>query len=168
MTVVDGPVLVLIGAPGAGKSRIGKRIARLLDLPFVDTDKRIVAAHGGITAIFEQHGEPYFRMIEREHVKRALTENAVVSLGGGSVLNTETQTQLAPLRVVQLTVSPDAIVGRNLSNRPLLVGGLESWKALVAERAPLYDLLSDKTFDTTAIPAERVADDIVRWLEEDA
>ena len=164
--MTDSPALVLIGAPGAGKSRIGKRVARLLGLPFIDTDKRVVALHGAITAIFAEHGEPHFRVIEREQVQRALTEHAVVSLGGGSVLNTETQAELAPLRVVLLTVSPEAIAGRNLSSRPLLAGGVEAWKALVAERAPLYDRLADVSFDTTTLPAERVASDIVRWLKE--
>ena len=164
--MAEGPALVLIGAPGAGKTRIGKRVARLLEVPFIDTDKRIVALHGAITAIFADHGEPHFRVIEREQVQRALTEHGVVSLGGGSVLNAETQAELAPLRVVQLTVSPEAIAGRNLANRPLLDGGMEAWKALVAERAPLYDRLADASFDTTTLPAERVASDIVRWLTE--
>jgi shikimate kinase len=164
--VAEGPALVLIGAPGAGKTRIGKRVARLLEVPFIDTDKRIVALHGAITAIFADHGEQHFRVIEREQVQRALTEHGVVSLGGGSVLNAETQAELAPLRVVQLTVSPEAIVDRNLANRPLLDGGMEAWKALVAERAPLYDRLADVSFDTTTLPAERVASDIVRWLTE--
>lgn len=166
MTVDESPALVLIGAPGAGKTRIGKRVARLLGLPFVDSDKRIVAIHGAITAIFEEHGEPHFRAIEREQVQQALSERAVVSLGGGAVLDSDTQAQLEPLRVVQLTVSPEAIAGRNLSNRPLLTGGVDAWKALVAERAPLYDRLADARFDTSSLPAERVASDIVRWLKE--
>ena len=163
------PALVLIGAPGAGKTRIGKRISRLLELPFVDTDKRIVAKHGSINDIFANHGEAHFRVLEREEVVNALTEAAVVSLGGGAVLDPLTQADLAPLAVVQLTVSADAIATRNIgANRPLLTGGVEAWKALVAERAPIYDRLSDATFDTTSIPAERVADDIVRWLGEQA
>ena len=164
MTVADTPALVFIGAPGSGKSRIGKRVAKLLGLPFVDTDKRIVARHGPIPGIFESHGEPHFRAIEREQVRQALTEPGVISLGGGAVLDVDTQAELEPLRVVQLTVSADAIVGRNLSNRPLLTG-VDSWKALVAERAPLYDALADVTFDTTSLPAERIADNIVSWLE---
>lgn len=168
MTAAEGPALVFIGAPGAGKSRIGKRVARLLRLPFIDTDKRIVAAHGGIPAIFEEHGEPYFRVLEREQVALALGERAVVSLGGGAVLDADTQTDLESLRVVQLTVSPEVIAGRNLSNRPLLAGGVDAWKALVAARAPLYDRLADVTFDTTAVPAERVADEVVRWLKENS
>jgi len=52
----EGAVVVLIGAPGAGKTRTGKRLARLLGVPFIDTDKRIVAAHGPIATIFEDHG----------------------------------------------------------------------------------------------------------------
>ena len=164
--MADRPALVFIGAPGAGKSRIGKRVARLLALPFVDTDKRIVASNGTITSIFEERGEPYFRALEREQVELALTEHAVVSLGGGAVLDERTQSDLEALRVVQLTVHPDAIASRNLSNRPLLAGGVEAWRALVAQRAPIYDRLADASFDTTSEPAERIADAIVVWLGE--
>lgn len=162
------PVVVLIGAPGAGKSRIGKRVAKLLHVPFVDTDKRIVAEHGPITAIFADHGEPHFRTLEREQVAQALTEHAVVSLGGGAVLDVDTQADLAPLTVAQLSVTEEALAGRNLgAKRPLLVNGLDSWRELVAARAPLYDALADRTFDTSVIPAERVAEQIAAWLKED-
>jgi shikimate kinase len=167
--VAELPALVLIGAPGAGKTRIGKRVARLLDLPFVDTDKRVVALHGGIPEIFATQGEPRFRELEREQVALALAEHAVVSLGGGAVLDPATQAELEPLRVVQLTVSAEAIAKRNIgSGRPLLANGVEAWTALVAARAPIYDRLADATFDTSQLPAERIADDIVRWLEENA
>ena len=162
------PAVVLIGAPGAGKSRIGKRVAKLLDLPFIDTDKRVVAAHGPITAIFAEHGEPHFRVLEREQVAAALQERAVVSLGGGAVLDPQTQADLAQLTVAQLSVSEEALAGRNLgAKRPLLVNGLDSWRELVAARAPLYDALADRTFDTSTTPAERVAENIAAWLKED-
>jgi shikimate kinase len=167
--VAETPALVFIGAPGSGKTRIGKRVARLLGLPFVDTDKRIVAAHGAIPAIFEARGEQHFRVLERAEVRQALTEHAVVSLGGGAVLDSATQAELAPLRVVQLTVSEEKIAERNIgAGRPLLAGGVDAWTALVAARAPIYDRLSTVTFDTSALPAERIADDIVRWLREQA
>ena len=163
----SAPALVLIGAPGAGKTRIGKRVAKLLDLPFIDTDKRVVALHGGIPAIFENHGEPHFRVLEREQVELALTQHAVVSLGGGAVLDASTQVDLEPLRVVQLTVQPEVIATRNIgAGRPLLANGLDAWLALVAARAPIYDRLSSVSFDTSSLPAERIADDIVRWLKE--
>lgn len=166
-SAVGTPTLVLIGAPGSGKSRIGKRVARLLGLPFVDTDKRIAAAHGAITAIFAEHGEPHFRVLEREQVAAALTEPGVVSLGGGAVLDTDTQRDLEHLTVVQLSVTEEALAGRNLgSKRPLLVNGLDSWRELVAARAPLYDSLADRTFDTSAVPAERVAEQIAAWITE--
>lgn len=168
MTGPDTPAVVLIGAPGAGKTRIGKRVARLLELPFVDTDKRIIALHGPITAIFADHGEPYFRALERAEVAQALTERAVVSLGGGAVLDTESQAELEPLPVVQLTVSAEAIATRNLSGRPLLAGGVDAWTKLVAERAPIYNRLADVTFDTTSLPAERIAADIVKWVRNSA
>jgi shikimate kinase len=161
----DGAVVVLIGAPGAGKTRTGKRVARLLHVPFIDTDKRIVAEHGAIATIFEEHGEPHFRSIERETVAQALTERAVVTLGGGAVLDPRTQADLAEKRVVQLTVSADAVRKRIASGkRPLLKDGVAGWSALVAARQPIYDRLAPFSIDTSRQPLDRVAQRIVDWL----
>ena len=68
----DKPVLVLVGPPAAGKSRLAKRVAKLLDVPLVDTDQVVVAAHGPIRDIFAQQGEAYFRTLERFAVIAAL------------------------------------------------------------------------------------------------
>jgi shikimate kinase len=162
----DRPVVVLIGAPGAGKTRLGKRIARLLDVPFVDTDKRIVAEHGPIAQIFEVHGEPRFRQIEREHVARALGEHAVVALGGGAVLDGDTQRDLADRLVVQLSVSAEAVAKRITGDKRPLVSGVDAWSALVATRLPVYDRLADRTFDTSSLPLDRIAADVVSWIQE--
>jgi len=163
----QGAVVVLIGAPGAGKTRTGRRVATRLGVPFVDTDKRIVAAHGPIAAIFEQHGEPHFRALEREVVAGALTEHAVVTLGGGAVLDADTQHDLDGRAVVQLTVDPSAVERRiSGGKRPLVKDGIEAWKSLVESRQPLYDRLSGLTIDTSRRPLDTVADEVVRWLEQ--
>lgn len=159
-------LVVLIGAPGAGKTRTGKRLARLLGVPHIDTDKRIVAEHGPIAGIFATEGEPRFRELEREAVAAALRERAVVTLGGGAVLDERTQADLAGLPVVQLTVSADAVAERIASGkRPLLTGGVEAWRELVHGRRPLYDRLAEFTVDTSRMPLDRVAQRIARWLE---
>lgn len=156
---------VLIGAPGAGKTRTGRRVAKALGIPFIDTDKRIVAEHGSIADIFEQYGEPHFRAIERDVVAAALREDAVVALGGGAVLDERTQELLRAERVVQLTVDADSVSERIADGkRPLLTGGLEAWLALVDARKPIYDRLAHHTVDTSGRPLTQVADDIVQWL----
>lgn len=161
------PLVVLIGAPGAGKTRIGKRIARLLGVDFIDTDRRIVSEFGAINEIFANHGEPRFREIERAAVHRALRENAVVALGGGAVLHPETQAELAGHVVVQLVVSADAVAARIVGDkRPLVKDGVASWEALVASRRPLYDRLATKSFDTSHRPAEKIAAEIAHWIQE--
>jgi shikimate kinase len=158
---------VLIGAPGAGKSRIGKRIAKRLDLPFIDTDQRIVAQHGAIPDIFSTHGEPHFRGLERIEVEKALHEHAVVSLGGGAILDPNTRAELGPLSVVQLEVTAEFVAPR-LANgkRPLIGGSIDAWVALVASRKPLYDSLSDLTVDTSSRPVTLIADEIAHWIQE--
>lgn len=160
----EGAVVVLIGAPGAGKSRTGKRLARLLDVPLIDTDKRIVAEHGPIPEIFAKHGEAHFRALERAEVAKALREHAVVSVGGGAVLDPATQADLADHRVVQLTVSREAFESRIGSGKRPLVSDIESWAALVEARQPIYDRLSQLTIDTSHRPLDRVAHRIVDWL----
>ena len=160
-------VVVLIGAPGAGKTRTGKRVARILGVPFIDTDRRIVAAHGPIAEIFAAHGEPHFRAIEREVVAAALDEPAVVTLGGGAVLDPDTQALLRGHHVVQLTVSAQAVEARIAGGkRPLVKDGIGAWEALVEGRRPIYDRLAQFTVDTSRRPLDGVAQEIVEWLEK--
>ncbi len=164
-----GAVVVLIGAPGAGKTRTGKRLARLLDVPIVDTDKRIVEQHGPIADIFEAYGEQHFRALERAEVARALAEHAVVTLGGGAVLDPATQADLASHRVVQLTVTPEAVESRIAgTKRPLVKDGIAAWSALVAARQPIYDRLAQLTIDTSHAPLDGVAGRIADWLGTEA
>ncbi|MBX3099851.1 MAG: shikimate kinase [Salinibacterium sp.] len=166
LPVSERAVVVLIGAPGAGKTRTGKRLARLLDVPLIDTDRRIVESHGPIAEIFEKYGEPHFREIERDVVAAALREEAIVTLGGGAVLDPATQALLSELRVVQLTVSPEAVEARIAGGkRPLVKDGIGAWRALVQARQPIYDRLSQLTIDTSRRPLEGVARKIADWLD---
>lgn len=161
----SGALVVLIGAPGAGKTRTGKRVARLIDVPFIDTDKRIAAENGPIADIFATYGEPHFRRLERAAVATALGERAVVTLGGGAVLDAETQADLARHRVVQLAVSAKAVEARIAGGkRPLLADGIGAWERLVAARRPIYDRLAGLTIDTSRRPLDDVARQIVSWL----
>jgi len=166
---VTRPALVLIGPMGSGKSRIGKRIAKLLEVGFTDTDKVIVAEHGPIATIFEEHGEPHFRAIEREAVAAALLGDGVVSLGGGAVLDAATQADLEQHRVVLLTVTPEAVAPR-LANekRPLVKNGLEDWLRIRDARMPLYERLADATFDTSDRPTSTIAEEVAAWVRQSA
>ncbi len=164
--------LVLIGAPGAGKTRTGKRVAKALGIPHLDTDKLFVAEHGPVADFFTANGEAAFRAIERELVAATLAEDAVVSLGGGAVLDPETQgLLLAGHTVVQLTSTPEAMRERiakephEAAKRPLLAdGGIEAWERLVAARRPIYDRLATVTVDTSHRTMDSVAEEVLAWL----
>lgn len=161
----DGAIVVLIGAPGAGKSRTGRRVAKLLGVPVIDTDTSVVAEHGPIPEIFATYGEPHFRRLEREAVRRALNERAVVTLGGGAVLDEDTQGDLARHPVVQLTMSREAAEARISGDKRPLARDAEAWARLVAARQPVYDRLASLTIDTSSRPLEHVAQQIVDWLK---
>jgi shikimate kinase len=162
------PLLVVIGPPGAGKSVLGKQIARLLRAPFVDTDRRIVAKHGPIATIFGEHGEEWFRAAELVEVAKALGERAVVSLGGGAVLNPQTQAELAGIRVALVTVTPEAVDKRiGGTVRPLLEDGIESWKRIVEERRELYERLATRTVDSSHRTANSLAHELAEWVQRE-
>jgi shikimate kinase len=157
--------VVLIGPPAAGKTRVGKRLAKRLHLPFIDTDAVVVAQHGPIPQIFAEHGEARFRALERAAVAEALVDPGVVSLGGGAILDADTRADLAGKRVVLITVEAEAIADRiNNAKRPLITD-LASWKRLVAERRPLYESLADYTADTSRRPIETIVEEIAAWVE---
>ncbi|RLQ86537.1 shikimate kinase [Mycetocola zhadangensis] len=151
---------------GAGKTRIGRRVAKALDVRFLDTDKMVVAEHGQIAEIFETRGEAAFRDLERDAVAEALSERAVVSLGGGAVLHEDTQRALAHTTVVFLTVTAEAVAARiNTSKRPLLKNGTGDWQRIYDERRTLYESLAVATFDTSNEPIERIAANIAIWAK---
>ncbi|MCU1470788.1 MAG: shikimate kinase [Glaciihabitans sp.] len=158
--------IVLIGPPGSGKTRLGKRVAKALGLPFVDTDKVVVAQYGAIADIFANHGEPHFRALERQAVIDALARDAVVSLGGGAILDPATQADLAVRRVALITVSADAVAARIRGTKRPLVTGIESWVALIEARKETYERLATRTWDTSNRPLDAIAGEIAQWAKE--
>jgi len=159
--------VVFIGPMGAGKTSVGKRVARALELPFFDTDATISRTHGPISQLFAERGEAHFRVLERAAVIEALTTGGVVSLGGGAVLDDDTRADLAAHRVVLLTVAPWVVARRvRGSSRPLLDGddAQERWTAIFEARRPIYEELADVRFDTSNGPLQNVVDQIVTWI----
>jgi shikimate kinase len=160
--------LVLIGPMGSGKTKLGRRVATILGKPFVDTDRMIVAEHGTIAELFAQFGEAHFRALERVAVEDALSQDAVVALGGGAILNEETQADLSKRRVALITVSAAAVAPRIIgTKRPLLAAGIESWTQIFESRRDIYERLATRAWDTSSRPLPAIAAEIAAWAASD-
>lgn len=148
------PKAVLIGLPGSGKSTIGRRLAKALDVGFVDTDAAIEQRTGRrIDEIFATDGEREFRRIEEDVVRAALADHdGVLSLGGGAVTSPGVREALAGHTVIYLEINATEGVRRTGGNtvRPLLAGPdrADKYRALMAERAPLYRRAATIRVDT--------------------
>ena len=144
-------VVVLIGPMGVGKTTVGKKLARQLKLPFIDTDAVIVAAHGEIAKIFETEGEPAFRRYEEDAMAHAISTPAVVATGGGAVLSQLTRDRLKDqATVVYLSTDGRHIKSRLVGGkRPLVKNGFEDWIRIYDERKPIYEATADETVNTS-------------------
>jgi len=148
------PKAVLVGLPGSGKSTIGRRLSKALGVSLLDTDAMIEQRTGrGIADIFATEGEQEFRRIEEEVVRAALAEHdGVVSLGGGAVTSPGVRDALAGHTVIYLEIGAAEGIRRTGGNtvRPLLAGPdrAEKFKALMAQRVPLYRRVATIKVDT--------------------
>lgn len=163
------PLVVVVGPPAAGKTRVAKRLGKILGVDVVDTDTEVVKRWGPIPDLFASHGEDFFRAQEREAVESALMTQGVVALGGGAVVNPATQADLMAHRVALISITAEAVAPRlDNDKRPLLQGGLEAWKELVASRREIYQAVASREFDASHRSMDDIADEVVAWVREDA
>ncbi|MEX0428666.1 shikimate kinase [Nocardioides sp. DS6] len=159
------PKAVLIGPMGAGKSTVGRLLAESLAVSLRDTDEDVEAVAGkSVQDLFVDEGEAHFRRLEKAAVAAAVAEHdGVVSLGGGAVLDPDTQRLLRGHEVVFLRVGlADAVKRVGLgSGRPLLLGNVRARvKQLLEERAAIYESVATIVVDTDGRTPEDVADEI--------
>jgi shikimate kinase len=163
-TIPELPV-ILIGAPGAGKTTVGTMLAARLGVPFADTDAVVESVAGKpVSDIFISDGEPEFRRLERAAVSATLTSEGVVGLGGGAVMDESTQAELAGRAVVYLQTGFAELAKRvGLDRaRPLLIGTnpRAQLKSLLEQRLPVYDRLAWLTVSTDGREPDDVAAEI--------
>lgn len=160
---------------GAGKSTVGRELARLLRLPFVDSDAEIEMRAGRtIAEIFATGGEAEFRRLERETIQRLADGTPkIISVGGGAVLEeTNVEFLRRGARVVWLRASVEVLWGRidqdptSPSRRPALtsMGGLGELRTLLAIREPIYRAAADMIVDTDGREPEAIACTVESWL----
>lgn len=164
--------LVLVGLMGAGKTTIGRRLAKALQTTFIDADTEIEAAAGcSVNEIFERHGEQEFRRGERQVVARLL-DNAphVLATGGGAFIDAATRKLIKKKAVsIWLRADLELLLARvqKRDTRPLLREGdpKEIMMALKAERYPIYQE-ADIVIDSVDGPHDAVVRKIVKELTD--
>ena len=145
--------IVLIGLMGAGKTTVGKKLASVLGMPFVDVDENIERNFGKISDLFKK-GEQHFRDLESQMVKRiSALDHVVISTGGGVVLRAENMEALKEKGVVFYLKRPveDIIKTIDPTDRPLIRDNPAKLYRLADERESLYIMYSDYTIDASNI-----------------
>jgi len=173
MPKVDNLNIILVGFMATGKTSVGEKLAEKLGRIFIDTDRVIEQKTGLKTGqIFEQHGEPYFRMRESEavaHLGSYPAGSLVVATGGGVLLREENRRALKKNGFLILLTADEKIILKrsgNTGERPLLNGQdpVEKIRILLGERENLYSGC-DLGIDTTEKTILEVVREIVEKID---
>jgi shikimate kinase/3-dehydroquinate synthase len=170
------PHAVIIGMMGAGKTRVGREVAHMLDLPFLDADHEIEREVGmKIPDYFAKYGEPDFRRVESSLIReRLMSFGGVFSLGGGAPMTPATQDALADYidrggRVVYLDADPAEAMERanRGGGRPMLKGNANArWKRLFKERDPVFHMVSNVYVHTRGLTPQGAAKKVVDMVSQ--
>lgn len=163
--------IVLIGFMGSGKSSVGKELASLLEMDYVDTDELITQnAKISINEIFSTSGEAGFRRLERDAIASLRdVKNTVIACGGGAVLVAENVEILKDNgKLVWLQVSPLEVTNRLKADtqRPLLkdMSNTETLVEMLGRRLPIYNEISQIKIDTDDKETTEIAKEIIEKL----
>jgi len=165
---IERRTIALLGLRGAGKTTIGKQLARALHMRFIELDRRIEkAADMSLGEIFSLYGEEYYRRLERETLTRLLAENrpTVLATGGGIVTSPETYTLLKKSAVtIWLRATPEDHwnrVVRQGDRRPMAdhPEAMADLRALLASREPLY-AGADHTVNTSSRTVQAIVGEV--------
>lgn len=169
------PTVVLVGLPGAGKSTTGRRLAKILRVPFTDSDDLVEQSTGrNVRDIFAESGEAEFRRIEATTVIAALSQGeGVLALGGGALTLAVTRESLAAsgVPVVLLAAAIPTLLKRvgDGHTRPLLADDPPGRLATLADqREPLYREAATFVIDTEHRSPGKVAASVAARLHEQA
>ena len=164
---------ILVGPMGAGKSSIGRRLARRLGMEFIDADVELERQTGATVAlIFELEGEAGFRQRERALLAELCAgQDRVIATGGGAVLHAETRQLLSDHGfVIHLKIEIDRQLHRLARDRqrPLLrtPDRRERLLALAAQRGPLYAQIADLELDSGRLSVGVATDRLLELLQQ--
>lgn len=171
LSVPAPKTIVLVGLMGAGKTSVGRLLAKRLDLEFIDADDEIEqAARCSIEQIFESHGEAEFRDGERRVIARLLTgPTHVLATGGGAFMRKETRDAIRGRGIsVWLRADLDLLLRRvsRRKNRPLLrnENPRQTLEKLIKERYPVY-AEADIVVDSGDRPPGTIVDNVIESIE---
>ena len=174
--IAEPPVAVLIGMPGAGKTRVGGEVAQMLGVRFTDSDEVIEQRAGmRITEYFSEYGEPKFRELESQVIADLLrTAGGIVSLGGGAPMTESVRRNLQKYisqggKVVYLQADPQEAMerARRGGNRPMLAGDAAArWRALYEERDPVFDAVANVHVHTRGSSPQHAARKVMDMVME--
>ncbi|ONI46195.1 shikimate dehydrogenase [Candidatus Epulonipiscioides gigas] len=160
--------IYLIGFMGAGKTTVGKMLANILDMPFVDMDKYIEEAQNTtIKEIFAKYGEDYFRKLEFNALEQSDDIPTIYATGGGILTNPKSKEYLESKKCVYLKNDIDALYERikNDENRPL-VDTLENLEQRFLSRKDTYETVSCVQIETKGLNVSDVVEKIIELMGE--